>query len=314
MNKETAALAASIRTFGLCILCAVATFAASDAPQAIGEFKFDATRRVPNWSNGGFVSVGKSLLPFIVIYVSDANGHDSKTFVLPVPGADKVAVIDYTLASDGTVAVCGNAINSAGRWTNFIAFTDPNGNPAGITSTGTFTPQRIVFADGGTVWAAGAVNKDPDPGNVFRHFDRSGRLMGGLIPQTTLSSSLEMSNTNTFLTSNSGRVAWINRETYQYFEFTEDGRLLRTVSGAKPGNGGQRLTGIALQRDGTLVLSTIPNPQTTPRTTCLFSLAQRDANFAQVRCSAGIVVMSGARGADVIGRDGKSLMQFPELR
>ncbi|MES1257658.1 MAG: hypothetical protein ABUS51_04475 [Acidobacteriota bacterium] len=284
--------------------------AASLSIERNGKYAIDDSRRVPKWSEYGIITVGKGYSPTVLIFVLDEDGNERRRSVLPITGAAKVSVLDYSLASDGSVALCGSAGDSGGRVTTFLAIMDAGGADARIVATSPYWPQRVVFASDGTVWVSGYVHGKPADSNVFRHFDRHGELLGELMPQENFTSAVDVQLGATLLTSNAGRIGWLNSDSLQYIEFTDDGKLSRIHPPAAPGSLARQVTGAALDSDGRLLISTLPVPRKYPNDFCLYSLPAGAADFTPFGCDKAGTIVLGARGATFVGRQGDSLIRL----
>jgi hypothetical protein len=285
--------------------------AASLSIERNGKYALDDSRRVPKWSDYGIITVEKGYSPMVLIFVLDEDGNERRRSVLPFTGAAKVSVRDYSLASDGSVALCGSAGDSSGRVTTFLAIMDAGGEDARVVAMSPYWPQRVVFASDGTIWVSGYVNEKPDDSNVFRHFDRQGKLIGELMPQKeNFTSSLDLALASTFLISNAGRIGWLNSDSLRYIEFTDDGKLSRVRPPADPKSLGRKLTGAALDSDGRLLISTLPVPRKYPNDFCVYSLPAGVADFTQVGCDNAGTIVLGARASTFVGRQGDSLIRL----
>lgn len=284
--------------------------AASVSIERNGKYPIDDSRRPPKWSEYGIITVEKGYSPMVLIFVLDEDGNERRRSVLPFTGAAKVSVRDYSLASDGSVALCGSAGDSSGRVTTFLAIMDAGGADARIVATSPFWPQRVVFASDGTIWMSGYVNGKPDDSNVFRHFDRQGKLIGELMPQENFTSSLDLELASTFLISNAGRIGWLNSDSLRYIEFTDDGKLSRVHPPADPKSLARKVTGAALDSDGRLLISTLPAPRKYPNDFCLYSLPAGAADFTPVGCDKAGTTLLGAKASTFIGRQGDSLIRL----
>lgn len=66
-----------------------------------------------------------------------------------------------------------------------LAFIPSDRTSARMVQTGLYVPSMIAVAPDGTVWTKGqdvrAYAERPRDGTVIRHFDASGRLLGGFV-------------------------------------------------------------------------------------------------------------------------------------
>jgi hypothetical protein len=130
------------------------------------------------------------------------------------------------------------------------------------------------------------------------------------MPQENFVSSLDLGVASTFLTGNAGRIGWLNRDSLQYIEFTDDGKVSRVHPPTDPKSLARQVTGAALDSDGRLMISTLPVPRKYPNDFCVWSLPAGAADFTPVGCDRAGTTVLGARANVFVGRQGDSLIRI----
>jgi hypothetical protein len=220
--------------------------------------------RVPKWSNGFLVAVQGDNTANPLIWLINRNGQQTVPFT--IPGARTMLLYDWDRGADGTIGMSGYAADSDGRFSAFIAFISPNEWESHVIRTLGYRPAKVAVAADGTLWASGceyviSANGRPTsaliPGaGVIRHFDRSGKLLGAYIPQSTVGGPLILSSWQSGLRASRDRVAWLSVDG-RFVEITLDGKVTTDMAVPVPGGESTEITGFALTDGGDAFISVV---------------------------------------------------------
>jgi hypothetical protein len=196
-----------------------------------------AGKRVPVWSGRALVVLDDSPAAAAAKISSyDRQGRQLGTVLFTIPGAQHISVRSVSRGVDGTIALCGGAVDGAGRVGSFVGWVSPDGTDTHIVRTSPYVPWRITVAADGTFWTQGSETIPRAPGQtpaarladrlvpgaaVFRRFDRSGRLMAGFVPQSEIREPLALWPVGGVFGSAGDRVIWYSGR--QYFEISPKG-------------------------------------------------------------------------------------------
>ncbi|MBZ5601283.1 MAG: hypothetical protein LAO79_03155 [Acidobacteriia bacterium] len=148
-------------------------------------------RVFPIWTLGKAITIEKDGTSAPVIHLYDSNGESPVIFT--VNGADVVKIDHVARSQDGTVGIVGSAFSGGGSGAGFIGLITQNGQSTQVVRmSGHFLPQRIAFSPDGTIWVKGWESIDMarrelnNDALILRQFDRTGKLLGGLLSRRTL--------------------------------------------------------------------------------------------------------------------------------
>jgi len=149
----------------------------------------------PRWSGGALVLHEGHLTANPVIRTFDRQGRELEPpYVVSIPEARSIHIFSLARGLDGTMALCGVAIDRDGRMSSFFASVSSSRDSIQITRASPFTPYLVAVASDGTLWAVGIElingvepNASRDAG-VIRHFDKSGKEIGSFVPRSSIES------------------------------------------------------------------------------------------------------------------------------
>ncbi len=207
------------------------------------------------WSGGALTVFTSNQTPAPVILSFDGNGHQLLPVILTIPEGETIDIHDTARGLDGTLAACGNAYDHTGRGSGFLAIFNPTGDKANIVRLYPYSPSRITIAADGAIWTAGleltnARDSTPPASGVVRHFDRTGKLIGSLIPRSAFPSHFMVEYG--VLRSAPGRVGWYTGPPHgpgsRYYEILDGGTVREYL--AIDIQEHEFVTGLALTGDG----------------------------------------------------------------
>jgi hypothetical protein len=213
----------------------------------------------PRWSGGALVSDEGILTASPLIRTFDREGRELlPPFAFTIPEARSIDVFSLARGLDGTIALCGVAFDSDGRYSSFLASVPPSHDNVQIVRASPFTPYRVAVASDGTVWAVGIelINgEEPEASRsagVIRHFDKSGREVGSFIARSTIESASMVEQG--YFAAGRDRIGWYPQGGKRYIEISQDGTI--TQFPALPLRTEEQVTGIALTDDAGTYVST----------------------------------------------------------
>lgn len=209
--------------------------------------------RVPKWTHGAVMVVQFHDTTAPLLWIAEPK----KTYSVPfaIPGATATYVYDWDRSFDGSVvALSGSAMDKDGKGSYFIAQIPTNGSTPLITRDPFYRPRRVAFASDGTIWTAGAEPKGLATAGIFRHFDRSGKLLGAFVPQGRFADPLVPTDMKSRLMASSDRVGWYSPRGNRYIELAPDGSILTDIALPAPPDDSAGY-GMALTKGGTLYIS-----------------------------------------------------------
>jgi hypothetical protein len=226
-----------------------------------------------------------------------------------IPEAVEVFIRGAARSADGTVVVCGMAIDRDGRRSHYLATFDTGGSMRMLVRTDLYKPYRVAVAPDGSIWTAGveasdqapAASKDPAAdvlkpylaSGVIRHFDASGRLLASFVPQNTVRHLFDLTHPRNYLVTGGGRVAWYSAEDRRYVEIDGDGRETDFTT-QLPASGAE-VTGIAIVDNGT-VFAAVNYGSGGSREHVICQLDRSTRSWVPVRREASYVLIYGAEG------------------
>lgn len=194
------------------------------AMTVVGDFKVqssdvgarDFTDRPVVWSGGALLAVRNNLGSSPVIHVFDAEGRDFPA-AFSIADATWINMQHLAHADDGTLAATGFATDAQGRRAGFVSWIAPDHQSATTIRTGWYYPKSVAFAPDGTLWLSGAegldaaMKKKNFAGAVFRHFDRSGKLLDSLVSWHSMDRAWRegLPGLLTYMPSSSTRFGWM---------------------------------------------------------------------------------------------------------
>jgi hypothetical protein len=218
------------------------------------------TTHVPRWSGGALVNFTSNRTAAPTLLSFDDEGRQLQPTVFTISGAVMIDLRDIARSHDGTLAVCGKAFDQSGRGSGFISIIGPVGDKTTTVRLFPYYATGITFASDGTVWTFGleAVDGKETKGehDVIRHFDRTGKLLGSLIPRSQLSSIF--AGLNGFLASANDRVGWYTGPVFgpgsRFYEILSDGTVRNYPAIALSKS--ERVTGLAVLDNGRTYVTT----------------------------------------------------------
>lgn len=150
----------------------------------------------------------------------------------------------------------------------FVAWISPKDSAVQVLRTGLYRPAMVAVAPDGTLWTVGRELENlsrpakvlPQAG-VLRHYDKSGKTLHLLVPQSTLRNPSLTLSRNT-LRASKDRVAWYEPGDGRYLEISFGGEVLTDVvaemSQGEKGGEGAPMTGdisFALTAEGDAFVS-----------------------------------------------------------
>jgi hypothetical protein len=176
------------------------------------------SQRIPKWNGAALTAIENN-----IVHSFDQDGQELRVAVVSIPGATRVLLNDAAAQSDGALVVCGSASGRDGRQGGFLSFIPADRTSARIVQTAPYRASMIAVSPDGTVWTRGKVDTDKmrsKDSTIIRHFDPSGRLLEGFIPQDSLSYE-ELTGIGDGvggLSAAPGRVGWYQSKAKRYFE------------------------------------------------------------------------------------------------
>lgn len=213
--------------------------------------------RIPKWSHGFLLAAQGDQTTTPVIWSVGRTRQYSVPFT--IPGARSMLLYDWDRGADGTLGLSGYAVDADGRLSSYVAWVSADQSDSRVIRTLGYRPEKIALAPDGTIWTAGceyalAPNGRltaalvPDAG-VLRHFDRSGKLLGAHIPQSSVGGSLILQSSRMGLRASRDRIAWLSVDG-RYAEIAPNGRVLTNTVVSLPGDESATVLGFALSDSG----------------------------------------------------------------
>lgn len=254
------------------LILAAPVYSQALVPAGEASIAFDFQGRVPFFSGGAFSTITNNLTATPIINIFDRDGYPRSPVVFTIPGASLVSLRGVAVGLDGTVGLCGHYYEtwdqrywskvSYGRGGGFVAWISPDHQSTRIVWVFPFFPERLTIAPDGTTWVQGHESMDPrvkHTEDVVRHFDKSGKLVGSLLPRSSIPT-FRLGLSTGMLVSTRDRLGWYAQGDNQYFEITFDGQIRRYLGVPRP-PGEEELSahvgGLALTDNGAAFASTL---------------------------------------------------------
>lgn len=219
-------------------------------------FTFGNTTPLGNWSGGAIITVENSRSSAPIVRAFDREGHKIAEFTLSIPGASLIKIHSgqFVRGFDGSFAIAGHAYTTDSRGASFVAWVSADGKYQSVIRMSPYLVYSIAMAADGTIWTVGGIEtKQTSDYDLVRRFDRSGKLLSSIIPQ----SSLNVMDTkrfvdpasNSYLASSATNVAWYSEAAQIYILFGLDGAEIARITTVTP-DGNMLVHGLALCDDG----------------------------------------------------------------
>jgi len=249
----------------------------------VGDFKVqsfdlysrDVTERTIVWSGGSLLAVDRNLGPSPMIHVFNAEGRDSPV-AFSIADATWINIQHLAHADDGTLAATGFATDAEGRRAGFVSWIAPDHQSATTIRTGWYYPKSVAFAPDGTLWLSGgegldaAMRKKNFAGAVFRHFDRSGKLLDSLVSWHSMDRAWKegLPGSLTYMPSSSTRLGWMQGGSFggggayyvggtAYYEISFDTKEVAIYPGLPIRSSHETVAGLALTEKGDVFATTL---------------------------------------------------------
>ncbi len=209
----------SLALFGLLLLstrreCEAGIPALTLSPES-GTFTLngvDYTHGVTKWTHGAFVyRTASQTVP--TFYVLNRQGEIISSFTPNIPGAVRVWVHDVDRAPDGSIVFSGSSYSTEGQSVPFLCWISADGQSSHVVRTAPYWPYALTVAPDRSIWTSGLemVNGDMNApgvnpnGDVIRHFNSSGNLIGSIGSRRNFKPDILESG---FLVATQDRVGW----------------------------------------------------------------------------------------------------------
>lgn len=218
----------------------------------------------PRWSGGTLVEIEGEVSSSPLVRLFDRNGRLLSAIPFSIPGVQKLTVAGFAHGEDGTVALCGTAVNSDGRAASYIAWLSPDGQKVQVVRSERYYARRVAVARDGTVWTQGVETLDPAEvrareavgksgtlnltAAAIRHFGQNGAVTEAFVPQSTMQVPDTLSGEN-FIVASGDHIGWYSDRESRYIEFS-GGAIVRDISGITRPDGARRASGFGLTEDG----------------------------------------------------------------
>ncbi|MFN3326953.1 MAG: hypothetical protein ACK5AZ_25955 [Bryobacteraceae bacterium] len=185
---------------------------------------------LPKWRNGALVVREMVGTTAARIRSLDSQGKVISDVPFKLPEATYLLLKDASRRTDGTIALCGSAADSAGRPASFVAWISPDGQDVRVLRTYPYVPYQVAFAADGSLWTVGIVHSDPTA-PVFRRFQDSGEMNGSFVSLADIEGdpAVLVQDQNIF-SAVSDRIVWYSARSGQYIELSASG-VTKQVSG-----------------------------------------------------------------------------------
>jgi hypothetical protein len=319
---------AFLRSAALAAFLDVAVTAASLNPVA-GFTTSVQSQALPSWSGNALLNLEGNGTALPVLRLIDAQGSQLPSAVqVTVPEGVEVFVRGASRGPDGTVVVCGMAIDRDGRRGRYLATFDTGGSMKMLVRTDPYKPYRVAAAPDGSIWTAGveaadqapAGSKDPAAdvlkpyltSGLIRHFDASGKLLASFVPQNTVRHLFDLTHPRNYLVTGGGRVAWYSAEDGRYVEIDSDGRVADFATQLP--DPGAEVTGIAVANNGD-AFAAVNYSNAGSRQHEICRLDRSSHTWVPVRREASYVLLYGAEGDVLVTATlGEDLQRITFLR
>ena len=274
--------------------------------------------RMPLWAGGALLvwdanDTGNS--PDIRMFDRTGRALPSNV-VVEIPGAASIAIYHASRGANGSVAVCGLAIDKDGRRAPFLAIFSSSTALTHLIRTESYHPYRVAVSADGTIWTQGVEALDrpgpgakdpfadvmkPYPGSGFiRRFDANGTLLGSHVSQGTVKHMTHLMGAGGWLVTANNRAAWYCRAEQRYVEVGDDGAVQDLIT-QLPGNSPE-VEGIALTDSGNAFAAVSYNGSDNHRRIHVICMLDREAKtWVPVSQGDALVSLYGADGDVLVG-------------
>ncbi len=225
---------------------------------------------LPKWQGGVLLAIDSTAGSAVRLNVFDKTGAKIQDQVFQIKGSKYLTVHDFARTSDGTLGLCGSAVDIEGRSGSYIAFIDPNTSSVTLIRSGEFKPMKMTFSSSETFWVVGyeinplaagekprstlmqAVKKDAA---LFRQFDKSGKLLLSSVPHTSIDDPHVVTLPNNVFAEIGNEIIWYSGTARQLIIISGDGSFREVRDLNLPED--QMQTGFGITARGELIVSTI---------------------------------------------------------
>jgi len=280
---------------------------------------FGPGSQTPQWSNGALIALERWGSDASLVRTFDRQGVELLPLTFQIPETTVTGAIGVARGSDGTIALCGAAVDRAARVVHYVALLAPLSQSVQVIRTDTYEPTLVTIASDGTIWTAGDPSptgkEDPSSLNagVVRHFDRTGKEIGSYIPRSSLASPNLLLDGH--LAAGRDRICWYPGGRNQlgpseYVEISADGTITRFPP--TPLMDHEVTTGMAVTDDAGTFLS-IRNLQS--GTWGILSLDKTQAAWVRIKIPAELAsspfsTLKGADGNNLVFTNGRGRLTF----
>ena len=267
------------------------------------------------WSHGAFVVV-EMIDPLVKSFtVLDRDGSAS-FYDFSIPDTTHIWVHGFDRDYAGNLVFAGRATSSEGRYAPFIAIKPRDGSETRLIRTYPYWPVLLCVAPDGSIWTTGEEmtpeGKSSGPGvnpngDVVRHFDQSGRLIGSAVPRQTVLPGWR--SAQGYLVATTRQIGWYSpvRGQGAYVELDPSLDGYKVYKGV-PDEKGQA-AGFALTDSGKVfVTHYTPNKQAT------YALDRASNQWTEVPLPDSSLVAAGSEKETIVFKGLKGLLFFDPLQ
>lgn len=217
----------------------------------------------PQWSGGAYIADegDASAVPVAVLFGRDGQEFSRIELRLTdvqksVPNAERATIFGQARGADGTVVLSASAIiNGKGEGKPFLAIFTNQGQLERIVRTASYLAREIVVTPDGDIWTSGHMSPMSNSASIFRHFDKTGELIGSFGPQASFRSVGTAGDPRNRLVSSTDRLAFLCPMEHRYIELSLNGSVIADVSITLP-SATEQASGLALTAEGKILIST----------------------------------------------------------
>lgn len=214
------------------------------------------------WRHGHVITVDTGVTDSATFIVASPQANDRVVFSFSPENATRTWISDYDLDARGAVVFCGQSYSSDGRLAPFIGLREPAAAEIRVIRTYPYHPKVISVAPDGTIWTAGVESEQRagspvvnQNGDVIRHFDRLGKLIGSAMPSGEVYPPRMVYG---ILVATSSRVGWYSPNGGKgtvYVEMSPDLRSNARYPGMPDPQGNGKVMGLTLSESGDAYLT-----------------------------------------------------------
>src|ERR1700685_245089 len=222
----------------------------------------EAVYGLEKWRHGHMITVDTGVTDSATFIIASPQDSDRVVFSFSPPHTARTWISDYDLDGRGAVVFCGQSYSSDGRLAPFIGVREPAAADIRVIRTYPYHPKVISAAPDGTIWTAGVESElvEGSPvvnqnGDVIRHFDRLGRLIGSAVPSGEIYPPRTVYG---ILVATSSRVGWYSPDGGKgtvYVEMSPDLRSSTRYPGMPDPHGYGKVMGFTLSENGDAYLT-----------------------------------------------------------